>query len=210
MTESSAKPTPKRASRAVEKSAPTEPKPAPAARAKRAPRASKELAVAPAPTHRHPNLGLAPIDMTAGYPAAAAALRRDRAAIAAVALEAAMAADPELRDRFDAPGLDRLRNDAEVLVERLAMCVASNDSRWLAEYAEWIGPVLRRRGVSQWDAVPVCEAIREVVGARLGDEESAVAGHSLDAAIAVFRKNGRLGGDGHKRNALLKWLYRGV
>jgi hypothetical protein len=33
---------------------------------------------------------------------------------------------------------------------------------------------------------------------------------ALDAAIEVLRKNGRLGGDGHKRNALLKWLYRGV
>jgi len=148
--------------------------------------------------------------MTAGFPAAADALRRDRAAIAAVALEAAMAADPELRGHFDGAGLVRFRHDAEVLVERLAMCVASDDSRWLTEYAEWIGPVLRRRGVSQWDAVPVCEAIRDVVGKRLSDEESAVAGRSLDAASAVLRKNGRVGGDGHKRNALLKWLYRGV
>ena len=32
----------------------------------------------------------------------------------------------------------------------------------------------------------------------------------LDAAIDVLRKNGRLGGDPHKRNALLKWFYRGV
>jgi hypothetical protein len=35
--------------------------------------------------------------MTAGFPAAADVLRRDRAAIAADALEAAVAADPELQ-----------------------------------------------------------------------------------------------------------------
>jgi hypothetical protein len=148
--------------------------------------------------------------MKAGYPAAADGLRRDRAAIAADALEAAMAADPELPDRFDEAGLRLLQRDTEVLIERLAMCVSSNDSRWLAEYAEWIGPIFRRRRVSQWDAVRVCEAIREIVGPRLTAEESAAMGRSLDAAVAVFRGNGRLGGDTHKRNALLKWLYRGV
>jgi hypothetical protein len=26
----------------------------------------------------------------------------------------------------------------------------------------------------------------------------------------VFKRNGRLAGDSHQRNALLKWMYRGV
>jgi hypothetical protein len=186
-------------------------KPASTGRPSRHAKTARQAAVVAAvPTHRHPNMGLAPIDMTAGFPAAAGTLNRDRTAIAGAALEAAMAADPELRGRFDAPDLGRFRHDTEVLVERLAMCVASNDSRFLAEYAEWVGLYFRRQGVSQWDVVRVCEGIREVVGARLTAEESAVASRSLDAAIAVFQKNGRTGGDTHQRNALLKWLYRGV
>jgi hypothetical protein len=176
----------------------------------RAARPAKAIAVAPEPAHRHPNLGLAPLDMTAGFPAAAAALRRDKAALAAGALEATIAADPEFEPRFDEAGLRRLVHDAETLIERLAMCVASNDGRWLAEYAEWVGPILRRRGVSQWDIAAVCEGLRKAVAPTFGPDELAVMDRSLGAAIAVFKKNGRLAGDSHKRNALLKWLYRGV
>lgn len=167
-------------------------------------------AASPEPTHRHPNLGLAPLDMTAGFPAAAAALRRNDAAIAARALEGAIAVDPEFRGRFDDAGLRQLLHDAEVLIDRLAMCVACNDPRPMAEYAEWIGPIFRRRGVSLWDVVALCQGIRETAAPKLGDEEAAAMGRSLDAAVEVLRKNGRLGGDPHKRNALLKWLYRGV
>jgi hypothetical protein len=176
----------------------------------RAARPAKAIAVAPEPAHRHPNLGLAPLDMTAGFPAAAAALRRDKAALAAGALEATIAADPEFEPRFDEAGLRRLVHDAETLIERLAMCVASNDGRWLAEYAEWVGPILRRRGVSQWDIGAVCEGLRKAVAPTFGPDELALMDRSLGAAIAVFKKNGRLAGDSHKRNALLKWLYRGV
>ena len=131
--------------------------------------------------------------MTAGFPAAADALRRDRAAIAADALVAAVAADPELQLRFDDAGLRQLLHDSEVLIDRLAMCVASDDPRPMAEYAEWIGPIFRRRGVSLWDVVALCEGIRETATPRLGDEEAAAMGRALDAAVEVLRKNGRLG-----------------
>jgi hypothetical protein len=147
--------------------------------------------------------------MTAGSPAAAGMLRRDKAAIAARALEAAVAADPELRLRFDDTGLRQLIHDAEVLIDRLADSVASDDPRPMAEYAEWIGPIFRRRGVSLLDLVALCEGIRSAAAPGLGDGSEAM-GRALDAAIEVLRKNGRLGGDPHKRNALLKWLYRGV
>ena len=212
MTESSDTPKPKRASSTSAKPAavklaaakPTAAKPA------RAIKRARALVVVPEPTHRHPNLGLAPIDMTAGFPAAADALRRDKAALAAGALEAAIDADPEFKARFDEAGLRHLHHDAEVLIERLAMCVAGNDRRWLAEYAEWVGPIFRRRGVAQSDLAALCEGLRKAVAPRRGHDELAVTDRSLDAAIAVFRKNGRLAGDSHKRNALLKWLYRGV
>jgi hypothetical protein len=148
--------------------------------------------------------------MTAGYPAAAEALQRDRTFVASHALQVVVAHDPEFRVRFTERGMLNLIHDAEVLTGRLAMCLSSNETRWLSEYAEWLSPILRRRGVAQADIAAVCEGIREVVDERLGPDERALADRSIDAAAEVFRKNGRIGGDTHKRNALLRWLYRGV
>ena len=159
---------------------------------------------------RHPNLGLAPISNTAGYPAAAGKLRTDVLRISAAALESAVQADPTLRARYNDTAMRRLLRDGELIVERLSMCLASNTTRWLAEYAEWICPIYRRRGVPLADLSALCVGIREAVGPMLTPDELESAGQSLDAACAVFKRNGRLGGDRHKRNALLKWMYRGV
>jgi len=162
------------------------------------------------PANRHPSLGLAPLDMTAGYAAAAVRLRSIAADISAGALEAATKADPTIRTRYDEVGLRRLLRDGELLVERLAMCLAGGEDRRLTEYAESIGPIYRRRGVPLNDLRVLCAGIRETVETYLAGDELIAAGRSLDAAGAVFARNGRLGGDRHKRNALLKWMYRGV
>ena len=187
--------------------------PAKQARLARAPRSNKNLAPpieAPEPTHRHPNLGVAPLDLTAGYPAAAATLRRDKAAIARVALTTLADKDPQFATLFSGPRRDVLLADAEVLIERLALSVTSNDPRPTAEYAEWIGPVFRRKRISLWQVANVCAAIRDNVVTRLDEPAGASAVAAMDGAIAVLRKNGRVGGDGHTRNPLLKWFYRGV
>jgi hypothetical protein len=203
VTEISSDPGPKRASRTP--AAPDGSKPA------RKPRAPKTAPIpAPEPTHRHPSLGLAPLDLTAGFPAAAEVLRRDKAAIAAAALEALDAADPDFRGRFDEVGMRRLLADAEVLIDRLALSVAANDPRPMAQYAEWIDPIFRRRRVSLWDLAALCGAIKEVATSRLDEGAAAAMNAAMDAAIGVLRKNGRLAGDMHGRNALLKWLYKGV
>jgi hypothetical protein len=160
--------------------------------------------------YRHPNLGLAPLDMAAGYVAAAEKVRGGAAGIAAGALEAAVKADPTIRTRYDQLGLRLLLRDGELLVERLAMCLAGGEDRWLTEYAEWIGPIYRRRGVPLSDLTVLCGGIREMVQARLTGDEFAAAAHSLDAAGTILKRNGRVGGDRHKRNALSKWMYRGV
>jgi hypothetical protein len=97
-----------------------------------------------------------------------------------------------------------------LLVDRLAICVASGEARWLTEYAEWVAPIYRRRGVPLGDLGLICAGLRQGVEPLLGADELALATRALDAAIVSFGKNGRLGGDGHKRNALLKWLYKGV
>jgi hypothetical protein len=186
------------------------PKPARAAASKSKALAAPATKAASKPTAHHPNLGLAPADLTAGFPAAARKLHDNAARLSAGALEAAMITDPTIRARYDEVGLRRMLRDGELLVERLAMCLERGETRWLTEYAEEIGPIYRRRGVPQSDLGALCASIRDTVEPHLGRDEFAVAERSLDAAQTILRNNGRLGGDPHKRNALLKWLYRGV
>lgn len=168
------------------------------------------LAVA-RPGHDHPNLGLAPSNMSAGFPAAAARLRRETVSIAEKALEAAVAQDRTIKSRYDETGLRRLLRDAQLIVERLGMCVGSDDPRWLVGYAEWIAPIYRRRGVSLLDLTAICDGIRASAGVKdLGDGERASAERALDAATAILKRNSRIAGDLHKRKALWNWMYRGV
>jgi hypothetical protein len=216
------KATPKAASKAASKATPkaaSKPavKPGPKTALKagaRAARPSKAVVArtksAIAPAYRHPNLGLAPIDMTSTYPAAAAIVRREATQISVGALKAALNADPTFRSRYDETGLRLLARDAELLSERLAMCLGSGEVRWLTDYAEWIGPIERRRGVSQGDLATLCRGMIETLEPTLGADELGAATRAIDAAAAVFRRNGRVGGDRHKRIAFLKWIYRGV
>jgi len=164
----------------------------------------------PRPAHRHPNLGLAPISMTAGFTEAAEKLRRDSLKIAARALVAATEADPTIKERYSDVGLRRLVRDSEVLTERLAMCLASDNPRWLGGFAEWVAPIYRRRGVTLLDVAALCSGIREAIEPDLSADELDSATRALEAATTVFRRNSRLAGDRHKRNALWKWMYRGV
>jgi hypothetical protein len=160
--------------------------------------------------HRHPNMGLAPIDMKGGFPVAAEKVRRASLTLAARALEAAIDTDPTIRERYDEVGLRRLLRDGELVVERLSMCLAADDVRWLREYAEWVAPIYRRRGVSLLDLAALCAGVRAAVQPDLGESELAAADRAIDAATASLRKNSRIAGDRHKRNALWKWMYRGV
>lgn len=221
VTESRA-PKSKPPAKAAAKPGSPEPKPAAKAAPARAPRTARVLTAAAnskaiaAPSKpgrqsaRHPNLGLAPIDMTAGHAGGAEKLRSNTVRIAAVGLEAAVKADPTLTTRYDQVALQRLLRDGELLVERLSMCLGSGDDRWLADYAEWIGPIYRRRGVSLADLTALCAGIHEAATPYLSPDELDAAGKALAGAVAVFKRNSRLAGDRHKRNALWKWLYRGV
>jgi hypothetical protein len=195
----------------VTESRASSPKPAAKPAAKPAvARTRKAAAPAAPPAYRHPNLGLAPVDQTAGFPDAAEKVRAGAATIAANALEAAVKADPTIRTRYDQVALRRLLRDGELLADRLATCLASGRDKYLTDYAEWIGPICRRRGLSLGDLAAVCAGMREGLEPQLNPDELAAATRSLEAAAAVFKRNGRLAGDSHQRNALLKWMYRGV
>jgi hypothetical protein len=158
----------------------------------------------------HPSLGLPPRSLQVGFPDAAARLRAAHAHLAARALEVAADLDPTLIARHDEAGLRNLLRDAEVLVERLALCVAGGDPRWLKEFADQSVIVFRRRGVQMDDVIGLCEGLRAGVRGVLGDDEMAPATLGLDAAVAAFSWHRRISGDGHKRNRLSETLYKGI
>lgn len=147
--------------------------------------------------------------MLSGLPAAAQRLREARVRIAARALESALANTPGMRERYDELGLRQLLRDTELLVERVALAVASNDPYFTADYAGWTAIVYRRRKVPMDDLVALCEGIRSSAGSVLSGAEQAAADHAVDEAIEVFRWARRLAGDARKKNAFLQFIYKG-
>jgi hypothetical protein len=158
----------------------------------------------------HPSLGLPPHSLLAGFPDAAARLRAARAPLAARALEVAVDADPTMRDRYDDLGLRNLLRDAEVHVDRLALCVAGNDSHWLGQFADMTATVFRRRGVPMDDVVRLMEGLRAASRGVLSADEQVPAEAALDEAVRVYRWYRRLSGDARKKNALVERIYRGI
>jgi hypothetical protein len=157
----------------------------------------------------HPSLGLPPLDASAGRPDAAHRIRERAPEIAVRALAVAIERDPTLRDRNDEPGMRARLRDAELLVDRLALCIASTDPTPLREYADWTTPVYRRKQVPLDDLIGLCEGIRSALPVALAPGELDDANTALDAAIARYRWHRRLAGDARKKNAFLQFIYKG-
>jgi hypothetical protein len=158
----------------------------------------------------HPNLGLPPIDRSAGYPAAAERLRTVRAEVGRRALEATLQADPTLRERIGETGLAHLLRDTEAWIEAIAQCLGAGDPSVMHPFAEQIVAPYRRRRVSMDDLTRLADGFRAALQAVLGPVEQASAGAALDVAIEVFRWHRRLAGDARKRNRLLQAIYKGA
>jgi len=157
----------------------------------------------------HPSLGLPPPDADPASAAAAARIVANRQRLGARALRAAMDADPTMEQRHDEAGLRNLLRDAELLADRIALCVATNDPDRAREYGEWTAALYRRRRVPMDDMVGLCEGLRTALSSVLAPGEIAAAGAALDEAIKVYRWHRRLAGDARKRNALLQLIYKG-
>jgi hypothetical protein len=157
----------------------------------------------------HPSLGLPPSDGDPASTAAAARIVANRERLGARALRLAMDADPTMEHRHDEAGLRNLLRDAELLAERVALCVATNDPGRAGEYGEWTAALYRRRRVPMDDLVGLCEGLRTALTSVLAPGEVATAGAALDEAIKVYRWHRRLAGDARKRNALLQLIYKG-
>ena len=157
----------------------------------------------------HPSLGLPPSDPDPASAGLAARIRANRERLGARALRLAMDADPTMEKRHDEAGLRNLLRDAELLADRVALCVESGQPDRAREYAEWTAALYRRRRVPMDDLVGLCEGLRTALTSLLAPGEVAAAGASLDEAITVYRWHRRLAGDARKRNALLQLIYKG-
>lgn len=158
----------------------------------------------------HPTLGEPPVDFTAAHPAAAARLRANSDAIAARALETAIDLDPTLRERHDEFGLRHLLRDVSVELDRVALSVASGRETFVAEWADWVAPLYRKRRVPMDDLIRLSEGLRQALRGYLGPDEMPDADRALDRAVAVFKWNRRIAGDARKRNRILAFIYKGA
>ena len=158
----------------------------------------------------HPSLGLPPRDETAGFPDAAARLQRIRDRLGQRTLEIAVDGDPGFRARHDELALRRLLRDTQIIIDRLALSIATDDPAPMREFADQVVPVYRRRKVSMDDLTKLFEALRSAAAAHLSADEKVPMHAAIDAAIAEFKWHRRLAGDARKRNKLLQAIYKGA
>ena len=158
----------------------------------------------------HPSLGLPPRDLSAGDPAAAAAIRSAGPRLRSRALAAAMDADSTMKDRHAEIVLQALLADLEAFQDRLIVAVASGDPHAMATFADLVAVRYRKRKVPMDDVIALCNGLRSAAASVV--EPAAVAGidAAIDEAIAVFKWNRRLAGDARKRNPLLSFIYKGA
>ena len=157
----------------------------------------------------HPSLGLPPPDRTAGLPDAAARVRTNVERLAARALRVAMDNDPTIKTRNDEAALRQLLRDAELLADRVALCLETGDPGDAREYAEWTAPLYRRRFTPMDDIIALCNGLRAAFPSVLAPGERPLADEALDEAIARYKWHRRIAGDARKKNALLQLLYKG-
>ncbi len=121
-----------------------------------------------------------------------------------------MDADTTIGARYDEAGLRHLLRDAELLAERVALCISIGDPRPAHDYAEWTAVVYRRRQTPMDDVIALCEGLRAAMPTVLAPPEMDAASEALDAAIAAYRWHRRIAGDARRKNAFLQLLYKGA
>lgn len=151
-----------------------------------------------------------PRDLSAGDPAAAAAIRSGGPRLRARAMAAAIDLDPTLRDRHNAVVQQALLADLDAFADRLVVAVSSGDPRVMATFADLVAVRYRKRRIPMADVVTLCEGLRRTAGAVVQPVAGPAIDGAIDAAIEVFRWHGRLAGDGRKRHPLIAFIYKGA
>jgi hypothetical protein len=161
------------------------------------------------PDMAHPSLGLPPPDRTAGLPAAALRLRANHQRLASLALENTVRLMPGYLDHYDEAALRLFLRDMERHIEQLARAMETGNPSFVANYAEWLVPVYRRRRVPMRDVIVQVEGLRQAAATIFSPDENTAAREMFEAWIARLRRHGRLPGD-HKGNAILRFFWKGA
>jgi hypothetical protein len=157
----------------------------------------------------HPSLGLPPPDFAASDPEAGAQLRRHRARIARLALEASLRLAPDLRARYDEIALRHFLRDYDQHIEQLARALDTGDESWVTNYAEWLVPVYRRREVPVKDFATLVLGLRDAVVAVLPRDEAERATAMLQRWRTRLRRHQPLPGD-HRGNPIVRFFWKGA
>jgi hypothetical protein len=157
----------------------------------------------------HPAIGLPPSDPTVGLPDAAARLRRSRARIGQIALQATLRIDPTFQERHDELALRRILRDYDQHVEQLARALETGEDRFVVQYAEWLVPIYRRRRLRMNDVVTTIQGLREGVMSALTADTIPAMSSLMDRWIDRLRRHRRLPGD-HRGNALVRLIWKGA
>ena len=157
----------------------------------------------------HPVTGLPPDDATAGRPEAAAHLRAERARVAALALEAALARDRTMRQRYDEVQLRLFLRDYDRHIEQLARALETGNRRWMAEWVESTIPPMRRRHVPMQDLASLLLGLGDACVEVLDAVGSGAALDAIDASLARLKRTRHLPGD-HYGSRLVHFLWKGA
>jgi hypothetical protein len=154
----------------------------------------------------HPARGLPPATPGQHAPAAAR-LRADPAAVALRAVEAAYARDPGLGARYGETMVRRLLRDGERHTEQLARALETGEDAWAVEYASWIVPVMRRRGMPMKDLETLFLGLGDAARPLVGPEAAVEADRLVAAMVAALDRPRHLQGD-RRRNPLAGFFWK--
>ncbi|MBA2556238.1 MAG: hypothetical protein H0V12_02660 [Chloroflexi bacterium] len=157
----------------------------------------------------HPTIGLPPADASAGQPAAAASLRRERGRLPRLALEATVRLAPDFRTRYDDRMLRLFLRDYERHIEQLARALETAEDYWVVNYGEWLVPVMRRREVPMKDFAMLLVGLRAAAVTVLSPTEAAATRELIDRWLARLKFHGRLAGD-HQGNRIVRFFWKGA
>ena len=157
----------------------------------------------------HPSLGLAPPDVTAGNPDAAARVRASRDRLARLALQTTVHDDPTFSDRYGEEMLRLFLRDNEGHVEQLAKSLETGDDYYVVQYSEWLIPVYRRRHVPMRDFMAILNGLQKAVATVLTPAERDVSAELFGRWAKNLKFHQRLAGD-HKGNSLIRFFWKGA
>jgi hypothetical protein len=150
-----------------------------------------------------------PHDVTAGHPGAATRLRASRERIARLALQATVRDAVGFAERYDDLALRLFLRDLDRHIEQLARALETGQAYYVAQYAEWLVPVYRRRGVPMADFMALLAGLRVASGTVLTPDENEAADGLLEKWVATLKHHQRLAGD-HKGNSVIRFFWKGA